>query len=91
MTVFSVNPDHDHLPGAEIANHLARHGVKTDVRHTVATDIDVGDAILNAVSDHAAHLLVMGAYGHSRMREFVFGGATRYILRHMTAPTLLSH
>lgn len=89
--VFSVNPDHDHLPGAEIANHLARHGVKTHVRHTVATDIDVGDAILNAVSDHAARLLVMGAYGHSRLQEFVFGGATRHILRHMTAPTLLSH
>ncbi len=89
--VFSVNPDHDHLPGAEIASHLARHGVKTDVRHTVATDIDVGDAILNAVSDHGADLLVMGAYGHSRLREFVFGGATRHILRHMTVPTLLSH
>lgn len=91
VTVFSVNPDHDHLPGTEIANHLARHGVKTDVRHTVATEIDVGDAILNAVSDRAAHLLVMGAYGHSRWREFVFGGATRHVLRHMTAPTLLSH
>ena len=91
VTVFSVNPDHDHQPGTEIANHLARHGVKTDVRHTVASDIDVGDAILNAVFDHAAHLLVMGAYGHSRLREFVFGGATRHVLRHMTAPTPLSH
>ena len=74
-----------------IANHLARHGVKMDVRHTIATDIDVGDAILNAVSDHAAHLLAMGAYGHSRLRECAFGGATRHILRHMTAPTLLTH
>ena len=91
VTVFSVNPDHDHLPGAEIANHLASHGVKTDVRHTITSDIDVGDAVLNAVSDHAADLLVMGAYGHTRLREFVFGGATRHILRHMTAPTLLSH
>ena len=91
VTVFSVNPDHDHLPGAEIADHLARHGVKTDVRHTIASDIDVGDAILNAVSDHAADLLVMGAYGHARLREFVFGGATRHILRHMTAPILLTH
>ncbi len=91
VTVFSVNPDHDHLPGAEIAGHLARHGVKTDVGHTIAGDIEVGDAILNAVSDHAADLLVMGAYGHTRFREFVFGGATRHILRHMTAPTLLTH
>ena len=91
VTVFSVNSDHDHRPGAEISDHLARHGVKTEVRHTIASNIDVGDAILNAVSDHAADLLVMGAYGHTRLREFVLGGATRYMLRHMTAPTLLSH
>ena len=91
VIVLSVDPDHDHLPGAEIASHLARHGVKTDVRHTIASDIRVGDAILNAVSDHAVDLLVMGAYGHTRLREFVFGGATRHVLRHMTAPTLLTH
>ena len=91
VIVFSVNPDHDHQPGAEIANHLARHGIRTDVRHTIASDIEVGDAILNAVSDGAVDLLVMGAYGHARVREFVFGGATRHILRHMTAPTLLTH
>lgn len=91
VTVFSVNPDHDHLPGAEIASHLARHGVKTNVRHTIASDIRVGAAILNAVSNHAADLLVMGAYGHARLREYILGGATRHILRHMTAPTLLSH
>jgi len=91
VIVFSVNPDHDHLPGAEIANHLARHGVRTDVRHTTASDLGVGDAVLNAVSDYGVDLLVMGAYGHARLREFVFGGATRHVLRHMTAPTLLSH
>ena len=91
VIVFSVDPDHDHLPGADIANHLARHGVRTDVKHTTASGIDVGDAILNAVSDDAVDLLVMGAYGHARLREFVFGGATRHVLRHMTAPTLLTH
>ncbi len=91
VIVFSVNPDHDHLPSAEIANHLARHGVRTHVKHTIASDVEVGDAILNAVSDHAADLLVMGAYGHARLREFVFGGATRHVLHHMTTPTLLAH
>ena len=91
VIVFGVDPDSDHLPGADIASHLARHGVRTEVKHTVAGDIEVGDAILNAVADHAADLLVMGAYGHTRLREFVLGGATRHILRHMTAPTLLTH
>ena len=43
------------------------------------------------VADLGADLLVMGAYGHSRLREFVFGGVTREILRHMTLPVLMSH
>jgi nucleotide-binding universal stress UspA family protein len=51
----------------------------------------VGDEILSRLSDLDANLLVMGAYGHSRMREVVFGGATRHIFRHMTVPTLFSH
>ena len=54
-------------------------------------DVGVGDAILNAASDYAADLLVIGAYGHSRMRELVLGGVTRHLLRHMTVPVLMSH
>lgn len=91
VIVYCVNPDHDHIPGAEIATHLARHGITTDAKHTVATDIDIGDAILGAVYDNSADLLVMGAYGHTRFREFVLGGATRHVMHHMTVPTLLSH
>jgi nucleotide-binding universal stress UspA family protein len=52
---------------------------------------NVGRALLNRAIEHRADLLVMGAYGHSRMRELVFGGATRHILRHMTIPVLMSH
>ena len=52
--------------------------------------VDV-DAILNAVSDYGADLLVIGAYGHSRVRELVLGGVTRHLLRHMTIPVLMSH
>lgn len=90
--VFSVNPpEADHIPGAEMSHFLARHGVNVEARHTVAYDIDAADAILNAVSDVSADLLVMGAYGHSRMRELVLGGVTRHILHHMTAPVLMSH
>jgi nucleotide-binding universal stress UspA family protein len=78
-----------HAPDA--LQHLLDHGVKAERRRTVLGDLDAGTAILNAVSDGAADLLVMGAYGHSRLRELVFGGATRTVLRSMTVPTLISH
>jgi nucleotide-binding universal stress UspA family protein len=74
-----------------IAAALGRHGIKPEVRTSTASDISVGDEILSRASDLDADLLVMGAYGHSRFRELVFGGATRHIAWHMTLPTLLSH
>jgi nucleotide-binding universal stress UspA family protein len=78
-------------PDTTIAAALGRHGIKPVVRSSVAVDISVGDEILSRLADFGADLLVMGAYGHSRMRELVFGGATRHIARHMTVPTLFSH
>jgi nucleotide-binding universal stress UspA family protein len=78
-------------PDTTIAAALARHGIKPSVRTSVLGDIGVGDEILSRLSDLDADLLVMGAYGHSRMRELVFGGVTRHIARHMTVPTLFSH
>src|SRR6185295_519391 len=78
-------------PDTSIAASLARHGIKPTIRTSVASDISVGDEILSRLSDLDADLLVMGAYGHSRMRELVFGGVTRHIARHMTVPTLFSH
>lgn len=79
------------VPGADIAAHLARHGVKANANATQGLDIDVGDVMLNRAADIGADLIVMGGYGHSRMRELVLGGATRHILEHMTVPVLLSH
>lgn len=79
------------LPGTEIAATLARHGVKVTVHKSIADDIAVADDILSRSADFGADLLVMGAYGHSRLREMVFGGVTRHIIRHMTVPTLMSH
>jgi nucleotide-binding universal stress UspA family protein len=78
-------------PDTSIAASLARHGIKPTIRTSVASDNSVGDEILSRLSDLDADLLVMGAYGHSRMRELVFGGVTRHIARHMTVPTLFSH
>jgi nucleotide-binding universal stress UspA family protein len=78
-------------PDTTIAASLARHGIKATVRTSVAGDIGIGDEILSRVADAGADLLVMGADGHSRMREMIFGGATRHLVRHMTMPTLFSH
>ena len=57
----------------------------------VAPDIDVANTILSHAADAGIDFIVMGGYGHSRMREFVLGGATRGILASMTVPTLMSH
>lgn len=92
IEIFAVEPRGiGDVPGADIAEHLARHGLNITVANTVGLDIDVGDVLLNQVADSGADLIVMGAYGHSRMRELVLGGATRHILGHMTVPVLLSH
>ncbi len=96
VTVLAVNPRsggarHGDVPSADIALHLARHGVTAEASQTVSSDIDVGDVILSRISDLGADLVVMGAYGHSRMRELMMGGVTRDLLRHMTIPVLMSH
>jgi nucleotide-binding universal stress UspA family protein len=85
------NEDSGLAPDTSIAAALARHGIKPTIQTSVASDISVSDEILSRLSDLGADLLVMGAYGHSRMRELVFGGVTRHIARHMTVPTLFSH
>ena len=81
----------DELPGADIARHLARHGVKVEVERIASTQADIASTILSHAADASADLLVMGGYGHSRMREFILGGVTRGILASMTVPTFMSH
>jgi len=81
----------DEIPGTDIASHLARHDLNVSVERTVAGDIDVASVILSHAADVGADMLVMGGYGHSRLREFILGGATRAILSSMTVPTLMSH
>ena len=96
VTVLAVNPRHGikgdgDVPAADIALHLARHGVKSEAAHTIANDISEGDALLSYAADLGADLIVAGGYGHSRARQMVFGGVTRTLLDEMTAPMLLSH
>jgi nucleotide-binding universal stress UspA family protein len=75
---------------SDIAVHLSRHGLQVEVKHTIS-DVAVADTLLNTVSDEGFGYVVMGAYGHSRVREQLFGGATRDILREMTVPVLMTH
>lgn len=96
VTVLTIDPDegpaeHGEVPGADIALHLARHGVKVATEATVSGGMDVGNVLLSRANDLAVDLLVMGAYGHSRFRELVLGGATRTVLESMTVPILMTH
>lgn len=95
--VLAANPrrgpgGHGDIPGADIALHLARHGVKVTAAHHIAPDIpNAADLLLNEAADMSADLLVVGAYGHSRLREFILGGVTRTLMQQMTVPVLMSH
>ena len=82
--------EHGEEPGADIARHLARHGVQVDVRRISSGGEDVGRVILSRAAAFAADLVVMGAYGHSRLTELVFGGATRTALHEAGLPILMS-
>lgn len=76
---------------SEICAHLRRHGVNCQGTRINAKNIGVGDALLGHAADKGSDLIVMGAYGHTRLRETIFGGITRHLLKHMTIPTLMSH
>jgi len=94
VSVVSFNPSerdrgHGDVPGADIALYLARHGVTVDVRR-IESDVDVGNGLLSHVADEGADLLIMGGYGHSRLRQLVLGGVTRTLLGEMTVPVLMS-
>lgn len=96
VEVVSVNPEDNRagsegIPCTDLCLHLARHGVICEAVAYTAKDIDVGDLLLSRVADTGADTIVMGAYGRSRFREMVLGGATRHLLEHMTVPVFMSH
>jgi nucleotide-binding universal stress UspA family protein len=91
VTIVGEKGKSDELPGADIAQHLARHSVRVELSRISLGDIDVANNLLSLAADTSADFLIMGGYGHSRLREFILGGATRGILAAMTIPTLMSH
>jgi nucleotide-binding universal stress UspA family protein len=90
-----INPEqladlHGEEPGADMALYLARHSVKVDVT-VERTRATVGNALIGIARDCGAGLMVSGAYGHSRLREWMLGGATRELLERTPVPLLLAH
>lgn len=94
--VLIVDPEvgdlwHGDEPGADIAAHLAEHGLRVNVTRRPAGSMSVATTILLHAAECGADLIVAGGYGHTRMREWVLGGATRGLLEEMEMPVLFSH
>ena len=79
------------ITGRNMRRHLARHGIETEIKHITASGGVAQNAILAHAAETGATFIVMGGYGHSRLREFILGGVTRGILKSMPVPVLMSH
>lgn len=96
VRVVRIDPQKDpglrgSVAGADLAETLSRHGVKAEAQGYPTDGLDEGQALMRCAEDCGAGLIVMGAYGHSRLAEFIFGGATRFVLTRMVRPVLMSH
>jgi nucleotide-binding universal stress UspA family protein len=78
-------------PGEALVAYLARHNLKAVVENVEPHGKSIGHALLEHAQGFGADLLVMGAYGHSRIREMILGGATRDVLAQTTLPVLMAH
>jgi nucleotide-binding universal stress UspA family protein len=91
VILAQVNSDGDAFPQTAAADYLARHGAKICIEPISTAGRTVEEQLISATRDFAADVLVMGAYGHSRWREALFGGVTHYVLAETQIPVLLAH
>ena len=96
VTILEANPigrklASDDATSADITRHLARHRISAKTARTSMDRMSASDALLSYAADVSADLLVVGGYGHSRLRELILGGVTRELLQHMTLPVLMAH
>ena len=96
VRVVRIDPQKDpslrgSVAGADLAEALARHGVRAEAQGYPTDGQDEGQALMRCAEDSGAGLIVMGAYGHSRLAEFIFVGATRFVLNRLVCPVLMSH
>jgi nucleotide-binding universal stress UspA family protein len=90
VTIADAHTSYKELPGFNITRHLSRHGLNAELKRLPLSG-DIGETLLSYAADAGSDLMIMGGYGHSRLREFVLGGTTRTILQSMTLPVLMSH
>jgi nucleotide-binding universal stress UspA family protein len=93
ITIISINESKtpENPSAAELAAYLARHGLTSEIERLSADRADIQPSILSIAADTGVDLIVMGAYGHSRLQERLLGGVTRGMLESMTVPTLMTH
>lgn len=93
VEILAINPTQDGAtdPGEDLASALSRHGINARSRVVNPTARSEAEELIAALALHDSDMLVMGCYGHARLREMVLGGVTKYVLAHMTIPVLLSH
>jgi nucleotide-binding universal stress UspA family protein len=89
--ITANNAGHSDASAEALKAHLARRRLNVSIAHTSTAPADIQPAILSIAADEDIDLLVMGGYGHSRLRERILGGVTRGMLQSMTIPTLMSH
>ena len=91
LTVLNDKPDATATLGLDAQRHLRAHGIQAELESLDRDGDDIGKTLDRYVEQHRPDLLVMGAFGHSRAREFLLGGATAHVLNHSRCPVLLSH
>lgn len=91
IDILVVDPDAEAIEGARVAQFLDRHGIAAEIVPLASNGRSVSDTLADHVAVSGGDLLVMGAYGHSRLREFFLGGATRDMLASLPAPVIMAH
>ncbi|HCO90040.1 MAG TPA: hypothetical protein DIT40_03620 [Alphaproteobacteria bacterium] len=89
--ITAQDREFDELATAALQSYIGSHGIKATIKQVALGNTPVGEVILNQVKENQADLLVMGAYGHSRIRELILGGATRYVIQNTDVAVLMVH
>ncbi len=94
VTLITINEQNGDIPNLDMTSFLERHGVKVDTTKAVKVkkgDQNIGEALLEQASQLGCDLIVIGAYGHSRLREYLLGGVTNHLLKNSELPVLMAH